>query len=43
LAGYLIDKTGSFSAAIIAAMIFAFSGFLLLIPVERYLRKRGQV
>ena len=37
LAGYLIDKTGSFSAAIIAAMIFAFVGFLLLIPVERYL------
>jgi MFS family permease len=42
LAGYLIDKTGSFSAAIIAAMIFAFVGFLLLIPVERYLKKREQ-
>ena len=40
LAGYLIDKTGSFSAAIIAAMIFAFVGFLLLIPVERYLMKK---
>jgi MFS family permease len=42
LAGYLIDKTGSFNAAIIAAMVFAFIGFLLLIPVERYLRKREQ-
>ena len=42
LAGYLIDKTGSFSAAVIAAMVFAFIGFLLLIPVERYLRKREQ-
>ena len=40
LAGYLIDKTGSFSAAIIAAMIFAFVGFLLLIPVERYLMEK---
>ncbi len=40
LAGYLIDKTGSFSAAIIAAMIFAFFAFLLLIPVGRYLEKR---
>jgi MFS family permease len=43
IAGYLIDKTGSFSAAIIAAMIFAFIGFLLLFPVERYLRKRDHV
>lgn len=42
LAGYLIDKTGSFSAAIIAAMIFAFLAFLLLIPVERFLKKREQ-
>ena len=40
LAGYLIDKTGSFNAAVIAAMVFAFSGFLLLIPVERFLKKR---
>jgi len=40
LAGYLIDKTGSYSAAIIAAMIFAFFGFLLLIPVGQYLKKR---
>ena len=40
LAGYLIDKTGGFNAAIIAAMIFAFIGFLLLIPVQRYLKKR---
>jgi MFS family permease len=42
LAGYLIDKTGNFSAAIIAAILFALFGFLLLIPVERYLKKRGQ-
>jgi MFS family permease len=42
LAGYLIDKTASFNAAIIAAMIFAFIGFLLLIPVERFLKKRRE-
>ena len=41
LAGYLIDKTGSFNAAIIAAMLFALFGFLLLIPVERFLKKRA--
>jgi MFS family permease len=41
-AGYLIDKTGSYNAAIIAAMIFAFLAFLLLIPVGRYLKKRDQ-
>jgi MFS family permease len=39
-AGYLIDKTGSYNAAILAAMIFAFLAFLLLIPVGRYLKKR---
>jgi len=42
LAGYLIDKTGGFNAAIIAAMIFAFIGFLLLIPVQRFLKIRDQ-
>jgi MFS family permease len=42
LAGYLIDKTGSYNAAIIAAMIFAFFAFLLLIPVGRYLKKRAR-
>jgi len=42
LAGFLIDKTGGFAAAIIAALIFAFIGFLLLIPVERYLKKRTE-
>ena len=41
-AGYLIDKTGSYNTAITAAMIFAFLAFLLLIPVERYLKKRDQ-
>ena len=41
-AGYLIDKTGSYNAAITAAMIFAFLAFLLLIPVGRYLKKREQ-
>jgi MFS family permease len=40
LAGYLIDKTASYNAAIMAAMIFAFFAFLLLIPVGRYLKKR---
>jgi MFS family permease len=40
LAGYLIDKTGNYNSAIIAAMIFAFFAFLLLIPVGRYLKKR---
>ena len=42
LAGYLIDKSGSYNSAIIAAMTFAFFGFLLLIPVGRYLKKRDQ-
>ncbi len=41
-AGYLIDKTGSYNAAIIAAMVFAFLAFLLLIPVARYLKKTAQ-
>jgi predicted MFS family arabinose efflux permease len=40
LAGYLIDKTGSYNAAIMVAMVFAFFAFLLLIPVGRYLKKR---
>ncbi|CAB1074960.1 hypothetical protein D1AOALGA4SA_2780 [Olavius algarvensis Delta 1 endosymbiont] len=43
LAGYLIDKTGGFAAAVVAAMIFAFVGFLLLIPVERYLKQRAKM
>ena len=43
LSGYLIDKTASFSAAIIAAMLFALCGFMLLIPVERFLKKRKQI
>jgi MFS family permease len=43
IAGYLIDKTAGFTAAITAAMIFALLGFLLLIPVERFLRKREPV
>ena len=42
LAGYLIDKSGSYNLAIIAAMIFAFFGFILLIPVGYYLKKRDQ-
>ena len=42
LAGYLIDKSGSYNSAIIAAMIFAFFGFILLIPVGYYLKKRDQ-
>lgn len=35
-----VEITGSFRAAIIAAMIFALLGFFLLIPVERFLKKR---
>ena len=40
LAGHIIDKSGSYQPAIIAAMIVAFVGFLLLIPIGRYLKKR---
>jgi MFS family permease len=40
LAGYLIDKTGTYNAAIVAAMLFAFTAFLLLIPAGRYLKQR---
>ena len=40
LAGHIIDKSGSYQPAIIAAMIVAFAGFLLLIPIGRYLRRR---
>ena len=42
LAGHIIDKSGSYQPAIIAAMIVAFFGFLLLIPIERYLEKRDR-
>jgi MFS family permease len=40
LAGWLIDKSGDYSTAISAAMLFALSGFLLLIPVGHYLKGR---
>ncbi len=40
MAGYLIDKGGRYQPAIITAMIVAFVGYLLLIPIGRYLRKR---
>ena len=42
MAGYLIDKSGRYQPAIITAMIVAFVGYLLLIPIGRYLRKREQ-
>ena len=42
LAGYLIDKSGSYRPAMIAAMIVAFTGFLLLIPIGRYLNRLEQ-
>jgi len=42
LAGYLIDNTGSYNAAIITAMIFAFFAFLLLIPVGRHMRDHSR-
>ena len=40
LAGHIIDKSGSYQPAIVAAMIVVFAGFLLLIPIGRYLKKR---
>jgi len=40
LAGYLIDQTGSYSPAIIVAMIFGCIAFLLLIPIQRYMKRQ---
>ncbi len=37
LAGYLIDATNSYQPAIIAAMALAFTAFLLLLPLGRYI------
>jgi MFS family permease len=42
LTGYMIDKTGSYHTAIIAAMVMALIGFLLLIPVGRYIQNRNR-
>ena len=42
LAGYLIDSTGSYSPAIVTAMIFGFIAFLFLIPITRYMRNQLQ-
>ena len=42
MAGYLIDQSGSYQPAIMAAMAVAFVGFLLLIPIGRYLEKRNR-
>ncbi|MBW1848732.1 MAG: MFS transporter, partial [Deltaproteobacteria bacterium] len=42
MAGYLIDSTGSYTLAIIAAMVLAFIAFLLLIPVERFMHSHMQ-
>jgi len=40
IAGYLIDTTGSYTIAIVAAMILACLAFLLLIPIERIMTRR---
>ncbi len=42
LTGYMIDKTGSYHTAIIAAMVMALIGFLLLIPVGRYMHSQNR-
>ncbi len=42
LAGYLIDRTGSYSPAILTAMIFGFIAFLFLIPILRYMKRQIQ-
>jgi MFS family permease len=42
MAGYLIDSMGSYTPAIIAAMVLAFIAFLLLIPVERFMHSHIQ-
>ena len=39
LAGYLIDRTGSYTPAIVTAMIFGFIAFLFLIPLIRHMKK----
>ncbi|MBU2644669.1 MFS transporter [bacterium] len=39
MAGFLIDTTGSYTIAIIAALTMAFLAFLLLIPIERIMRQ----
>jgi MFS family permease len=43
IAGYLIDRTGGYAAAITTAMLFAFFGFLLLIPVGRHLKRLAKL
>jgi MFS family permease len=42
MAGYMIDKTGSYHTAIAAAMVLAFIAFLLLIPVGRFIQNRNR-
>jgi len=42
MAGYLIDKTGNYKTAIIAAMILAFLAFLLLFPVGRHMQDHNR-
>ena len=43
MAGFIIDKTGGYKTAIIAAMGMAFFAFLLLIPVERYIHDKSRI
>lgn len=40
MAGYLIDATGSYTVAIVAAMTLAFLAFIFLIPIERFMRRQ---
>ncbi|MBU1196561.1 MAG: MFS transporter [Proteobacteria bacterium] len=40
MGGYLIDTTGSYTIAIIAALAISSLAFLFLIPVERFMRSR---
>ena len=42
LAGYLIDRSGSYTPAIITAMVFGFIAFLFLIPIIRHMKKQIQ-
>jgi len=42
LAGYLIDSTGSYSPAIVTAMLFGFIAFLFLIPILRHMKNLVQ-
>jgi MFS family permease len=42
MTGFIIDKTGSYNAAIIVAMIMALMAFLLLVPVAGYILNQNR-